>query len=278
MFGSDWLANVYMGCFLFGLIFSAVSLFLSVGHMGSGGHAGHDSGGLHLFDMIVDALDGPGHHGVGHGVSHTPATHGHTPSQGHAHAHGLGDEPLGSLSPFNMPTLLAGLTWFGGMGYIFRTTLGLDGLVSAALAVVSGFVGAAILFAFFSRVLWAGQTTPMQRADYYLPGTQARVVSGIGSEGTGEIVFHKGGSRRVEGARSEDGNPILKGCEVVIVRYARGLAYVQPLLTVTDLPPPSTARVAPLTEDKTQPLAGAPALTQDLRGQAFSQDYPQEYK
>lgn len=273
MFGSDWLANIYMGCFLFGLIFSAVSLFLSMGHLGSGGHAGHDSGGLHLFDMIVDALDGPGHHGVGHGVSHPAHAHGSAP-----HAPGLGDEALGSLSPFNMPTLLAGLTWFGGMGYIFRSTLGLDGLLSAVLAVGSGFVGAAILFAFFSRVLWAGQTPPMQRRDYQLPGTQARVVSGIGSEGTGEIVFHKGGSRRVEGARSEDGNPILKGSEVVIVRYAKGLAYVQPLLTVTDLPPPSTARVTPRAEDKTQPLAAGPALTQDLRDQAFTADYPQDYK
>ncbi len=266
MFGSDWLANVYMGCFLFGLIFSALSLFLSIGHLGSGGHAAHSGGGWHLFDMIVDALDGPGHHAGGHAVGHA---HGH----GHA-AHGQSqtNSPLGNLSPFNLPTLLAGLTWFGGMGYIFRHTLGLDGALSALLAVGSGVVGAAIVFAFFSRVLWAGQTPPLQRTDFYLPGTHARVVSAIGREGTGEIVFHKGGSRRVEGARSEDGSPILKGSEVVILRYAKGLAYVQPLLSVTDLPSGVARLHAPI-DDKTQPLAAGPALTQDLRDQPYKPDY-----
>jgi|GEM_PF-118167 len=262
MFGSDWLANVYMGCFLFGLIFSALSLFLSMGHLGSGGHASH-GGGWHLFDMIVDALDGPGHHAGGHAVGH---------AHGPAHSQGNSSDQLGSLSPFNLPTILAGVTWFGGMGYIFRHTLGLDGVLSALLALASGLVGAALLFAFFSRVLWAGQTPPMQRTDYQLPGTRARVVSTIGPEGTGEIVFHKGGSRRVEGARSEDGSPIARSTEVVITRYAKGLAYVQPLLSVTDLPPATLARRQPATEDQTQPLIGGPALTQDLRDQPYKLD------
>jgi hypothetical protein len=37
-----------------------------------------------------------------------------------------------------------------------------------------------------------------------------------------------GGTRRSDGARSLDGSPIQRDAEVVIVRYERGIAYVQP--------------------------------------------------
>ena len=53
MFGSDWLANLFLSTFLFGLIFTIVSVAMGfaggahvghaghVGHMGDVGHAGH---------------------------------------------------------------------------------------------------------------------------------------------------------------------------------------------------------------------------------------------
>ena len=45
---------------------------------------------------------------------------------------------------------------------------------------------------------------------------------------TGEIVYLREGSRHSEGALSATGDPIDEGTEVVIVRYERGLAYVEP--------------------------------------------------
>ena len=45
--------------------------------------------------------------------------------------------------------------------------------------------------------------------------------------GTGEIVYSQVGTRRVCGARSEDGSAIAKGTEVVVTRYEKGIAYVR---------------------------------------------------
>ena len=262
-FGSDWLANLYMGCFLFGLIFTSVSLFLNFGHLGGdagGGDAGHGSG--HVLGAGHDA-HGPhigGHGDVGHG-GHGVDTH--------ADGHFSSAEHIEGLSPLNLPTLLAFITWFGGAGYIFRVTLGWNGIVSGVLALASGMLGGAIMFLILSYLLSRGQTPPMRRADYYLPGTHARVISSIAAgTGTGEIVFMKGGGRRVEGARSESGEAIPRGTEVTIKRYENGLAYVQPIVTITDLPPPELARVEDTHEANTQRLTGeGAALTRDLRDQ-----------
>jgi hypothetical protein len=61
-----------------------------------------------------------------------------------------------------------------------------------------------------------------------MEGTVARVTMAIRADSTGEIRFSRDGSRRSEGARSATGQPIEVGTEVVIVRYERGLAYVEP--------------------------------------------------
>jgi hypothetical protein len=124
---------------------------------------------------------------------------------------------------------MAFLTWFGGAGYIFTRTLGVGALLSVPMAVVSGFAGGAIMFALLTRLLWPMMSKPMSRAEYSLPGTPARVVSSIRAEGVGEIVYTKAGSRFTAGAKAADGQPVPKGAEVVIIRYERGLAYVQPV-------------------------------------------------
>jgi hypothetical protein len=49
----------------------------------------------------------------------------------------------------------------------------------------------------------------------------------IRENGTGEIIFSLAGVRRCAGARSDDGQAIEKGAEVVIERYEKGIAYVK---------------------------------------------------
>jgi len=49
----------------------------------------------------------------------------------------------------------------------------------------------------------------------------------IREKGTGEVIFSLGGVRRCAGARSEAGEIVEKGAEVVIERYDKGIAYVK---------------------------------------------------
>jgi len=46
--------------------------------------------------------------------------------------------------------------------------------------------------------------------------------------GTGELIYSQAGTRRVCGARSDNGCALLKGSEVVVTRYEKGIAYVRP--------------------------------------------------
>jgi hypothetical protein len=41
------------------------------------------------------------------------------------------------------------------------------------------------------------------------------------------MVYTQMGTRRVCGARSDDGTAIAKGTEVVVTRYEKGIAYVR---------------------------------------------------
>jgi hypothetical protein len=50
----------------------------------------------------------------------------------------------------------------------------------------------------------------------------------IRESGTGELIYSQAGTRRVCGARTENGSAIVKGTEVVVTRYERGIAYVRP--------------------------------------------------
>jgi len=205
--GVDWLANIFLFTFLFGLVFTVVSLFLGAGHMG-GLDAGHDGG----LDLGHDAGLDAGHADLGH------ADVGHADGGGH-----IGPSVL------NLPTIMAFLTWFGGAGYIFTKSLGVGALLSVPMAVISGVAGGAIMFVLLTRLLWPMMSKPMSKAEYSLPGTPARVVSSIRAEGVGEIVYRKAGSRFTAGAKAVDGQAVPKGSEVVIIKYERGLAYVQPV-------------------------------------------------
>lgn len=188
--------DFFLICFTVGLTFSVVSFLAGSFHL----HWPHfhiDFGGAHSHGG-----SGLGPRGVARGGSR------------------------GGASPFNMGTVAAFLAWFGGAGYLLSYYYGVWIVLAFAVAVVSGFTGASIVFFFLARVLMRKEE-PLNPADYDMVGVLGKVTSVIRPSGTGEMLFSQAGSRRASAARSETGLPIPKGAEVVVTRYERGVAYVR---------------------------------------------------
>ena len=131
-----------------------------------------------------------------------------------------------NVSPFNPPSLAAFLAWFGGTGYLLTRFSSVWVGMGLLLSVLSGVVGGGIIFIFLSRVLISDEEN-MDPADYEMVGVLGRLCVSIREGGTGEIMYSQAGTRRVCGARSEDGSAIAKGTEVVVTRYEKGIAYVR---------------------------------------------------
>lgn len=198
----DWLTNVYLGCFIFGLIFTVASFLLGgLDHFAIGGHIG-------------GATTHTGHGPTAHSSGHAASNQTHHQQE--------------SLGWFNFSALVVFLTWFGGAGFIF-TTLRMGEGLSAVLAVVSGIVGYMLVLLFLTKILLPSQTSPMRAEDYDLTGTVARVSSTIFENGVGEVIFSKHGSRRSVAARSVDGQPFPRESQVVILRFEKGIALVDDL-------------------------------------------------
>jgi membrane protein implicated in regulation of membrane protease activity len=184
-------ADFYLVCFVVGF-FLSVLMFLA--------------GGVHL---------------------HIPHFHGHVPA---VHLHGTGHAPAGhgtQVSPFNLITLTAFLAWFGGTGYLLTRHSAIWFWAALGISLLSGTGGAAIIYLFLTRVL----TSPdeeLDPADFEMVGVLGRLSMPVREGGTGELIYSQAGTRRVCGARSEQGSAILKGTEVVVTRYERGIAYVRP--------------------------------------------------
>src|SRR5581483_5442130 len=155
---------------------------------------------------------------------HAPHAHG---GHGGAHAHGSG-HGRGTDSPsfFSFATVTAFLAWFGGAGYLLARYTEVWPVLALLAAIGVGLTGASLMFLFIAKVLWSPDEN-LDPDDYELVGLVGIVSSPIREGGTGEILFSQQGTRRVAGARSDDGQPIGKGVEIVIVRYERGLAYVR---------------------------------------------------
>jgi membrane protein implicated in regulation of membrane protease activity len=160
--------------------------------------------------------------------------HIHLPRGLHGHS-GHGSAGKGShASPINFGTIAAFLAWFGGTGYLLSRYSSIWALFALGLAFVSGLGGAAVVFWFLFKVLLAHEKD-LDPADYEMAGVLGRVSSGVRENGTGEMIFLQNGVRRAASARSEDGRPIPKGVEVMVVRYERGIAYVRPWEEVSEI-------------------------------------------
>lgn len=209
----DPLEAVFVFCFVFGAAMSVISLALGALNGGDGGHAsGGDDGGVHL-----GGAESGLHLGGAEGAEHL-ATVGHGAGHSGSDMH---------VSPLNLQTITAFMAFFGGSGWVLYSSAGLGAALALIVATVVGFGGGAVVFLFLVKVLLAGQRF-MDPATSRMEGTVAKVTLAIRADGTGEIRFTRDGSRRSEGARSATGQPIEVGTEVVIVRYERGLAYVEP--------------------------------------------------
>lgn len=179
------------------------------------------------------------------GRVHVPQLHGHVaaqlPSASIPAAHGAAATPnfgarpaivnapghqSSGVSPFNFASLMAFLAWFGGAGYLLTRYSGLWIGFGLLISVIVGLIGGGIVFLFLSRVLISADEN-MDPADYEMVGVLGRVSSPIREHGTGEIVYTQMGTRRVCGARAEDGSAVTKGTEVVVTRYEKGIAYVR---------------------------------------------------
>jgi membrane protein implicated in regulation of membrane protease activity len=182
--------TIFLGCFVFGALFTLVSVVLGVGGHGAA-HIGHGHGAVHI---------------------------------GHPHAE-AGDR-FGSLPLLSVSSIVGALTWFGAAGYLLLR-LGDWALPAVVLgALLAGGVGWYLIARFLGLVL-SGERE-MDPADYRLEGTVGQVTVPIPVGGTGEVVFSKAGSRRSEAARAINGVSIPRGSEVVITTYVDGFATVQP--------------------------------------------------
>jgi membrane protein implicated in regulation of membrane protease activity len=151
------------------------------------------------------------HLGMHHGF---PALHTHTVSGA-------------NLPWFNFGTIAGFLAWFGGTGYLLRHVYGVWFVAALGISILSGLGGAAVVFLFLAKVLLRREAE-LDPADYDMVGVLGKLTIPIRQGGTGELVYSQEGTRRVAGARSEDGAAIPKGAEVLVTRYDEGIAYVRP--------------------------------------------------
>lgn len=180
-------SSFYLVCFLVGFGLSLLTLLAGSVHL----HLPH----LHF------------HHGI---------------HLGRAHSGGGGQ----GVSWFNFGTMAAFLAWFGGTGYLLRHYYGVWFVSALAIATLSGMGGASVVFWFLAKVLMS-RDEALDPADFDMVGVLGRLSIPIRQGGTGELIYSQEGTRRVTGARAENGDAIAKGVEVVVTRYEKGIAYVR---------------------------------------------------
>jgi membrane protein implicated in regulation of membrane protease activity len=160
---------------------------------------------------------------VAGGLTHLHIGHFHGSHVAHNHTHGGAHGP----SSVNGFTITAFLCWFGAAGYLLYRYSSLINLTILLLSVVSGIAGAMFLWAILFKLLLPRERV-LTEEETEMPGVIAQVSDSIRDHGgIGEIIFSQTGARRSTAARSEDGTPIQRGTEVVVIRYERGVAYVR---------------------------------------------------
>ena len=196
MSGWDWNA-IYLTCFAVGLVLSFVTFL---------------GGALHL------------HIGKFHVHGHALAKGAH--GMGRSVGHGMSTTSPGSPSFLNGFTLMAFLCWFGGTGYLMHDAKIFSVALVLLFSTVSGVAGASLVFWFLVKVLMPGEKT-LEFEDTEIVGMVGRLSTTLPGRGYGEILYSQNGATRCATVKSEDGQPMERGTEVVVMRYERGVAYVR---------------------------------------------------
>ena len=194
----------YLVCFMVGIALSVLAF------LGGSFHLPH----LHVH---VPHLHVP-HGAMPHG-GHVAVPDGGAPA---ASAHGPGAE----MPVLNFATITVFLAWFGGTGYLLSRHSTLVVGVILTLAVVAGIFGAAIIFWLIAKLLMK-HDRELDPADYERVGVLGHISSPVRTGGTGEMIFSQEGTRNTCGVRSETGEALERGTEVIITRYEKGIAYVR---------------------------------------------------
>ena len=204
-------SDFYLICFAVGFCFSFFSFVFGSSRLGR----------LHLPHFHGHAS---GHLPTAHGpVAHGPVANGSAANSAQGTGHG---HARVTVSPFNPPAIAAFLAWFGGTGYLLTRFSPLWVGSALLLAVLAGLIGGAIIFFFLTKILMSDQEY-LDPADFEMVGVLGKLSVPIREGGTGELIYSQMGTRRVCGARSEEGCAIGKGTEVVVTRYEKGIAYVR---------------------------------------------------
>lgn len=167
---------------------------------------------------------------VAGGFTHLHLGHlrlGHT-----AHTHN-GSHGISSINGF---TITVFLCWFGAAGYLLNRYSSFFTPLILILSVLSGLAGAGILWVVLFKLLLPHERI-LTAEETEMPGVIGQVSDSIRDNGgIGEIIFSQTGTRRSTAARSEDGSPIHRGTEVIVIRYERGVAYVRRFDELSDRP------------------------------------------
>ena len=206
-------SDFYLICFAVGFCLSFFSFVFG----------GARTGRLHLPHFHGHVAHLPAAHGP---VGHAPTAGGHAPVANGTDSTGVDRQHGSSESPLNPPVLAAFLAWFGGTGYLLTRFSAVWVGMGLMLSVISGLVGGGIIFLFLSKVLMSDEEC-LDPADFEMVGVLGKLSVPIREGGTGELIYSQMGTRRVCGARSEEGVVIPKGTEVVVTRYEKGIAYVR---------------------------------------------------
>lgn len=221
MIATDPLSILFIGCFLFGLLFLLAVVLL--GNLGHGHGVSHDvghsalhqvplGGSTHAPHIHADAGHGVtahAHHDAGQGLK------GHTASHGNAF-----------LSYINPTAIILFLLWFGFFGYLFHNTTQLALPITVVLAIAGGTIFAGIILALLSRMFANSEGSTVQDVSNRT-GLPGKVNITIQEGGVGEILYiSPGGLRKSIPARSLDGRRIERDQDVVVVNSQKGIAVV----------------------------------------------------
>jgi hypothetical protein len=230
LIATDPLSLLFIGCFLFGLLFLLVTTLLGnlehSGHIGIGHHVDVAPHAGHSGTHHVGSIQGKGLH-IGQGTDHT-----HASSQTHT-THGLkgsAADSQGNTFPVpayvNPTSVVLFLLGFGFFGYVFHNTAALAFPLTLVLAAVSGFIIAALLLAMLNRLFGDSEGATIQDVSDRT-GLLGKVSVTIQENGLGEILYiSPGGMRKSIPARSVDGRRLERDQEIVVVNYQHGVAEV----------------------------------------------------